>query len=135
MERLLQSLENVTAINTDDQMWPTTSSQILAMSEVRRLMIMGTSIEDVIATALAMNLAPPARAAVAPDQQCRHLRCRLLRGQCQRFQPREAQKGLGPPAQWLSEDEEELNKFKQLVLEKETALAAKRRNIETTRGI
>eukprot|EP00971_Amphidinium_carterae_P134317 2660984-Amphidinium_carterae.2 len=66
-ERLLQSVENVTAINNDEQMWvasPPTSSQIPIMSEVRRLTIMGSTIDDAITTALAMNLAPPGRAAV-----------------------------------------------------------------------
>eukprot|EP00971_Amphidinium_carterae_P239779 4760121-Amphidinium_carterae.1 len=56
VERLLQSLEKISAISSNAQMWiasPPTAAQIPMMAEARRLLIMGSTIEDAIAAATA----------------------------------------------------------------------------------
>eukprot|EP00971_Amphidinium_carterae_P156321 3099278-Amphidinium_carterae.1 len=57
-ERLLQSLEKISKISTESQMWiasPPTSAQISMMSEARRLIIMGSTVEDAISGATSLG--------------------------------------------------------------------------------
>eukprot|EP00971_Amphidinium_carterae_P031545 621212-Amphidinium_carterae.1 len=51
-ERLLQSLEKISKITDSAMMWiasPTTSDQVALMSKVRRMIIMGSTVEEAIA--------------------------------------------------------------------------------------
>eukprot|EP00971_Amphidinium_carterae_P079645 1576083-Amphidinium_carterae.1 len=102
MERLLRW--QVTAITDDSQMWvanPPSSQQTTLMAEARRLMIMGSSVEDAISKATAQILVAPEPGSVTSPRQPA-VRCHLqsCSGQCprERGHPR-FQPWLSPAAQ------------------------------------